>query len=149
MEKMLKKGHHGLISPFHAIQVTDHASLVISPSLQIILDKFPKVFEVPTNLPPSRGEHDHITPLLLGSQPPNVRPYRYPFSKKNEIEKMVQELLEARVIHPSTSPYSSPVVMVLKKEGSWFMCPNFCSLNKMTIKDKLPILFIDDLLDEL
>jgi hypothetical protein len=149
MEKMLKKGHHGVIAQFHAIQVTDQASLVVPPSLQLILDKYPKVFEVPTNLPPSRGEHDHSIPLLPGSQPPNVRPYRYPFSQKNEIEKMVQELLEAGVILPSTNPYSSPMVMVLKKEGTWRMCPDFHALNKLTIKDKFPIPVIDDLLDEL
>jgi hypothetical protein len=53
------------------------------------------------------------------------------------------------VIHPSTNPYSSPVVMVLKKEGTWKMCPDFCALNKLTIKDKFPIPIIDDLLDEL
>jgi hypothetical protein len=100
-------------------------------------------------LPPSEGEHDHNIPLLLGSQPPNVRPYKYPFAQKNEIEKIVQELLEVGVILPSTNPYSSPVVMVLKKEGSWCMCPDFCTLNKLTIKDKFPIPVIDDLLDEL
>jgi hypothetical protein len=62
---------------------------------------------------------------------------------------MVQELFNASVIHPSTSPYSSHVVMVLKKEGSWRMCPNFNALNKLTMKDKFPIPVIDDLLDEL
>jgi hypothetical protein len=46
---------------------------------------------------------------------------------------MVQELLNAGVIHPSMSPYSSPVVMVLKKEGSWRMCPDFRALKKLTI----------------
>jgi len=41
------------------------------------------------------------------------------------------------------------VVMVLKKEDSWSMCPKFCALNKLTIKEKFPILVIDNLLDEL
>jgi hypothetical protein len=62
---------------------------------------------------------------------------------------MVQELLDTGVIHPSTSRYSSPVVMVLNKEGYWCMCPDFRALKKLTIKDKFPIPVIDDLLDEL
>jgi hypothetical protein len=41
------------------------------------------------------------------------------------------------------------MVMVLKKEGTWCMCPNFHTLNKLTIKYKFPIHIIDDLLDEL
>jgi len=62
---------------------------------------------------------------------------------------MVQEILTTGVIHPSTSPYCSPVVMVLKKEGSCRMFPDFRALNKLTIKDKFLIPIIDDLLDEL
>jgi len=107
------------------------------------------VFSTPQGLPPSRGVHDHSIPLVPGSLPPNIRPYRHPFFQKNEIEKMVQELLNRSVICPSTSPYYSPMVMVLKKEGSWHMCPDFCALNKLTIKNKFPIRVIDDLLDEL
>jgi hypothetical protein len=58
-----------------------------------------------------------ITPFPLSQEafPPIYVHIATPLHKKNEIEKMVQELLIVGVIHPSTSPYSSPVVMVLKK----------------------------------
>jgi hypothetical protein len=121
----------------------------VPQDLQALLSKHQTVFSTPQGLPPSRGVHDHSIPLVPGSLPPNIRPYCHPFAQKNEIEKMVQEILTAGVIHPSTSPYSSPVIMVLNKEGSWRMCPDFRALNKLTIKYKFPIPIIDDLLDEL
>jgi hypothetical protein len=147
METLLKKGHSGVISQLHAIQVTETPP--VPHDLQALLSKNQMVFSTPQGLPPSYGVHDHSIPLVPGSLPPNIHPYRHPFSQKNEIEKMVQELLNAGIIRPSMSPYSSPIVMVLKKEGSWRMCPDFRALNKLTIKDKFPIPVIDDLLDEL
>jgi hypothetical protein len=147
MEKMIKKGHFGVIAQLHAIQATETPPM--PQDLQALLSKHQMVFSTPQGLPPSHGVHDHSIRLVPKSLSPNICPYRHPFSQKNEIEKMVQELLNAGFIHPSTSPYSSPVVMVLKKEGYWRMCTNFGALNKLTIKDKFPILVIDDLLDEL
>jgi hypothetical protein len=147
MENLLKKGHSDIIAQLHSIHATETPS--VPQDLQSILSKHQVVFSTPQGLPPSRGVHDHSIPLVPDNLPPNVHPYRHPFSQKNEIEKIVQEFLTAGVIRPSTSPYSSPVVMVLKKEGSWRMCPDFCALNKLTIKDKFPIPVIDDLLDEL
>jgi hypothetical protein len=147
MEKILKKCHSGVIAQLHAIQAIETPP--VPQDLQAPLSKHQMVFSTPQGLPPSRGVHDHSIPLVPGSLPPNIRLYRHPFSQKNEIEKIVQELLNAGVIRPSTNPYSSLVVMVLKKEGSWRMCPDFHALNKLTIKDKFPILDIDDLLGEL
>jgi hypothetical protein len=147
MEKLLKKGHSSVISQLHAIQATKTPS--VPQDLQAILSKNQLVFSTRQGLPPSHGVHDHSIPLVPGILPPNICPYHHPFSQKNEIEKMVQELLNAGVIHPSMSPYSSHVVMVLKKEGYWKMCPDFRALNKLTIKDKFPIPIIDDLLYEL
>ena len=115
MEKLLKKGNHGVVVQFNAIQVVETKPSPIHPEMQQILNNHLPVFDKPQGLPPSRGEHDHSITLVPGAQPPNVRPYRYPFTQKNEIEKIIKELLEAGVIRPNLSPYSSIVVMVLKK----------------------------------
>ena len=85
----------------------------------------------------------------MGSVPPNIRPYNYPYGHKRKIKHMVEEMLEDGIIRPSQSSYSAPVVMVTKLYGSWHMCPNYRELNKITIKDKFPIPIIDELLDKL
>jgi hypothetical protein len=58
-------------------------------------------------------------------------------------------MLEVDIIRHSQSSYSAPVVMLLKKEGSWNMCPYYRDIKKITIKDKFPIPVINELLDEL
>ena len=118
------------------------------PVLAQLLQNSNKVFEVPTSLPPLRN-HEHSITLKEGSQPICERPYRYPFYQKSEIEKIVKELLDARSIRASQSPFSSLVLLVRKADGSWRMCIDYRSLNKATIKDKYPILVVDELLDEL
>ncbi|GJU66445.1 reverse transcriptase [Tanacetum coccineum] len=65
------------------------------------------------------------------------------------IGAMVEELVESGVIRHSQTSFSSHVVMVKKKDGSWRMCINYRQLNKQTMKDKFPIPLIEELIDEL
>nr|GEV60360.1 retrovirus-related Pol polyprotein from transposon 297 family [Tanacetum cinerariifolium] len=117
-------------------------------ALSELLEEFKVVFALPTTLPPQR-HLDHRIPLKEGSIPINIRPYKHPPSQKDAIESMVQELLDSKVIRPSNSPFSSPIVMVKKKHGTWRMCIDYKQLNKLTIKDKSPIPLIEELIDEL
>ena len=97
------------------------------------------MFETPKGLPLIR-DHDQVIHLIPGSVPPNIRPYKYPYVQKSEIERMIAEMLEISIIQPSQSSFSSLVVLVHKKDGSWCMCPDYRELNKLTIKYNFPFL---------
>ncbi|MCI29268.1 peptidase aspartic active site, partial [Trifolium medium] len=94
-----------------------------------ILQQFQNVFCDQIQLPPERSQVHHIK-LHPDHGPISVRPYRYPHHQKEEIERQVHELLMAGVIRPSMSEYSSPVILVKKKDKSWRMCVDYRALNK-------------------
>ncbi|MCH79495.1 hypothetical protein A2U01_0000245, partial [Trifolium medium] len=113
-----------------------------------LLQRYAPLFEEPTRLPPPRFT-DHSIPLAPDAAPVNVRPYRYPHAQKLEIELQVQKLLQNGWIQPSNSPFSSPVLLLKKKDGSWRMFVDYRALNVVTIKDRFPLPTVDELLDEL
>jgi hypothetical protein len=119
-----------------------------SPELTVLLQEFEDVFAAPTSQPPHRA-YDHAISLEAHHSPINCRPYRYSPFQKDEIERQVAEMIKVGLIVPSMSPYSSPVLLVKKKDGEWRFCVDYRRLNSSTIKNKFPLPVVDELLDEL
>lgn len=123
----------------------------IVPTSELILpllQKFKDVCEEPKGLPPQRY-CDHSIPLIPGSKPVNLRPYRFNPALKDEIEAQIQEMLQIGVIQPSQSAFSSPALLVRKKDGTWRLVIDYRQLNAITVKGSYPMPVIDELLDEL
>ncbi|XP_019423050.1 PREDICTED: uncharacterized protein LOC109332520 [Lupinus angustifolius] len=118
------------------------------PQIQTVLQTFDSIFQTPTTLPPHRP-HDHHIPLLPNSSPVNIKPYRYPHSQKEIMTSMLHDMLKTGIVVPSTSPFSSLVLLVRKKDETWRFCVDYRALNSVTIPDRFPIPTIDELLDEL
>lgn len=83
------------------------------------------------------------------ASPIRQRAYRASPVIRDEIKHQCDRLLKAGVIEPSSSPWSSPVVMVKKKTGGYRFCVDYRRLNKVTCPDSHPLPRIDDTIDAL
>ncbi|RVW48758.1 Transposon Tf2-8 polyprotein [Vitis vinifera] len=97
-------------------------STPVQQELKELIEAFDDIFQAPSQLPPQRDIEHQIT-LKEGTDPINVRPYRYAYFQKDEIER--------------------------QKDGSWRFCTDYRALNAATIKDRFPIPTVEDMLDEL
>ena len=116
----------------------------VPDSVTPLLLEYEDVFREHKTLPPHRI-YDHHIKLKDNTQAVNARLYTYPYAQKNEIEKMVKEMLDNGIIRPSNSAFASPVVLVKMKDELWHFCNDYRALNSLTIKDKFPIPVIEEL----
>lgn len=87
----------------------------------------------------TKKELKHHIHLKKGTDPINMRPYRYAHHQKEEIEKLVDEMLTSSIFRPSNSPYFSPLLLVKKRDGGWRFSVDYRTLNNATIPNKFPI----------
>ncbi|KAI5753631.1 hypothetical protein M8J77_001985 [Diaphorina citri] len=83
------------------------------------------------------------------SRPIRQPPRRLALAKQDEVQTMINNMKKQGVIEESTSPWSSPVVLVKKKDGNTRFCVDYRRLNDVTRKDSYPLPRIDDTLDTL
>jgi hypothetical protein len=113
-----------------------------------LLDSFADIFATKVTYPPPR-KFTHTIPLILRARPVSIRPYHYAPALKDEIERQVQEMLEARLIQHSDSPLSSPVLLVKKNDNTYRFCVDYRHLNAITVKGSYLVPIIDEFIDEL
>ena len=146
MENVLHKACSGFLVQLEQ-QTKGELTEFEDPNLLPLLAEFSNIFDEPRNLPLT-CRHAHCIMILPGKSSANAQPYQYPHLQKDEIERIIKEMLETGVIRPSCNLYSSPVLLVRKKDGTRRICVDYRALNGITIKDKYLILIVDELLDE-
>ncbi|KAJ8385356.1 hypothetical protein AAFF_G00189770 [Aldrovandia affinis] len=83
-----------------------------------------------------------------GPAPPiRLRPYQLTLAKPQAAEEQIRNMVAARVIEPSDSPWAAPAVLVKKKDDSWRFCMDYQRLNAVTRKDSYPLPRIDNVFD--
>jgi len=111
-------------------------------SLNDLLDEFTDVFALKSS---ELGRTDLVQHSieLLDQRPIRQPPRPIPFALREKVAGMIHEYLERKLIRPSNSPYSNPIVLVRKKDGSLRFCVDYRKLNSVTKKDAYPLPNID------
>ena len=86
---------------------------------------------------------------LVDETPIKQRHRRIPPTMYTEVKQHIDQMLEYGVIRPSRSPWSSPIVLVRKKDGSLRFCVDYRKLNQVTKKDAYHMSTIGETLDTL
>lgn len=83
-----------------------------------------------------------------GNHPPiKIPPRRLGWAQRRALDEEVDKMMSKGVIEPSDSPWSSPPVLVKKKDSTYRFCVDYRKVNGVTRKDAYPLPRIDDCLD--
>jgi hypothetical protein len=114
----------------------------------LVVNEFQDVFpqELP-GMPPDR-EIEFTIDLIPGTTPIAQAPYKMGPEELVELKEQLDELEQKGFIQESISPWGTPVIFVDKRDGGRRMCKDYRNLNNVTIKNKYPLLRIQDLFDQ-
>ena len=85
----------------------------------------------------------------VGVAPTRLPPYRIPFVHREAVKQEIRDMLKQGLIEPSAGEWSSPVVLIKKKDGSIHLCVDYRRLNAASSADEYPMPRIDELIDNL
>ena len=145
-------GHEASVLPEHLKDLYERSTTGLLPDqcqqVHNLLTRYSHLF---SSGPQDMGRTDVIKHHIdtQGARPIRQPPRRLPMAKRKVGEDAVADMYERGVIEPSTSPWSSPVVLVKKKSGDTRFCVDYRKLNNVTRKDSYPLPRIDDTLEAL
>ena len=118
----------------------------IKNSAKGLFHKFSNVLAVKTDDLGETKLLPHRIELLPGTKPIKQRSYRLSGVQAGALKEILTKLLKNNLIEPSHSSWSSPVVLVPKKNDDYRMCVDYRKLNDCSIKDAYSLILIDDIL---
>lgn len=94
---------------------------------------------------PLNDRISHEIQIEPGAKPIKQKTRGIPYNYREDFKKTIMEMKAAGMVVDSKSPWSSPIRLVKKKDGSVRICVDFRKVNAVTIKDAYPIPRIEDL----
>lgn len=112
-----------------------------------VIARYHKVFNIST---PTIALTPIYHTIPTGNHPPiNSVPYRGSLQQQQALTQMIRKLEQSNQIRPSSSPWSSPVLLIKKKDGDYRFVVDYRKLNSITTKDSFPIPTIESTLQQL
>ena len=112
--------------------------------LAALLGRYVTVFSTGDDDVGITSDVKHSIPLKEGTRPIRQPPHRLGPDKEAEAERQVKDLLKRGLIEPAGGAWSSPVVLVRKKDGKWCFCIHYGHFKAVTEQDAYPLLSIND-----
>ena len=114
--------------------------------MKILLQDFADICK---DVPQRCAVIQHDIELLPNTNPIRQNYYRVSEDKRRIMKEEVSYLLKNKLAIPSTSPWSSPCLLVPKENGKMRLCTDFRKVNSVTVKDSYPLPRVEDILDQI
>ena len=129
------------------VSTITHLSNSEKELLFVLLMEYADVFSFHSDLGRTNLTKHHID--TGDSQPIHQLPRCVSPACRQEVRQLLTEMLKNDIIQPSNSPWSSPIILVCKRDGSTRFCIDYRKVNSVTRKDAYPLPRVDDILDTL
>ena len=144
-ENLLEIGSLGGKQTYKDVIINTVLSSEQKQQINVLLEQFQDIF---TENPGLTQLVEHKV-QLTSKEPIRTKNYPIPYMMRDVIDEEITKMLDLGIIEKSESPYSSPVVIVRKRDGTNRFCIDFRKINRITVFDSEPMTPADDIMAKL